>query len=788
MFQVKKMRIGLRVIAILFTLSPFHAFTFSFAQDTYNQIDEYGNISQRTDNFNKHSNDTTRNQEIPKGIRTWTIDRQFGDITPAEPDTVPHLFMNTTFNNGMYGEYNHTGSNYTPRLSRIFINRPATDYFTFTQPYGFMEKQPDEFLFINTLSPYTTILYDNCGDKTSGEDHVDAAFAINVNKRLNFGFDLEYAYSRGYFQNQNQSHFNATIFSSYIGDKYNMHALFKNSHQKVNENGGITDDTYITHPESHAENYAENEIPTVLSQTWNRNDHQHLFFTHRYNVGFYRKVPMTEEEIKAKQFAQASKKDKEKREAEKNGEEGEKPKEPEQRPSGRPDNARIMGAEPKEMLDSLAAQAVDTTRIKIEDQATLDSLLRVKAIQDSIDATMKDEFVPVTSFIHTLEWNNYRHVYQAYAAPKGYYKDTFYDQGLKYGNDSIYDQVKHMQIKNTFAIGLLEGFNKYMKAGLKIFLSSDYCTYTLPEMNDDGLLFEDKVTEHDFSLGAKISKTQGRTLHFNAGLETYFAGPNAGQLFLDFDTDLNFPLFGDTVQLAASAYFHRSVFSYFQYDYHSKHLWWDNEDLKMEMRTHIEGNFSYPKTSTNLRLAVDEIQNYGYYGMSYNATTSGRTNMTAQFYQHGSNISVLTAQLHQNFRLGPVNWENVITYQNSSNQDVLPLPTWNIFTNLYLKFKVAKVLGVELGADATWFSKYYAPDYCPALSQFAVQQNTESRIELGGYPFVDVYANMVLKKVRFFVMMSHINSESGNRMQFLAPHYPVNNSTFHFGVSWVFFN
>ena len=784
------MKWGKRVVAILFTLSPFHAVTYSIAQDTYNQIDEYGNVSQRNDNFNKHNNDTTRNKEIPKGLYTWTVDRTFGDITLTEPDTVPHLFMNTTFNNGMYGEYNHTGSNYTPRLSRIFINRPDYDYFTFTQPYGFMERQPDEFLFMNTLSPYTTILYDNCGDKTSGEDHIDAKFAINVNKRLNFGFDLEYAYARGYFQNQNQSHFNATLFSSYTGDKYNMHVLFTNSHQKVEENGGITDDTYITHPESHPQDYAENEIPTILSDAWNRNDHQHLFLTHRYNIGFYRKVKMTDEEIKARQFAEASKKDKEKREARdnENGNNTDDRQQPDKKPSGRPDNARIMGAEPKAMLDSIAAQNVDTTRIKIDDQATLDSLMRAQALQDSIDATMKDEFVPVTSFIHTLEWNNYRHIYQSYTTPDNYYKDTYYKQGLIMGNDSIYDVTKHMQIKNTFAIGLLEGFNKYMKAGLKAFIASDYCTYTQPDSLETGSLYEHRVAEHDLSFGARISKTQGKTLHFNASLETYFAGPNSGQLFVDFDTDLNFPLFGDTVQLAASAYFHRLVCAYFQSSYHSKHLWWDIDDLKMETRTHIEGDFSYPKTNTRLRVAVDEIQNYGYWGMSYDATTTNRTNMTAQFYQHGSNISVLTAQLHQNFRLGPLNWENVITYQNSSNQDVLPLPTWNIFTNLYLKFKVAKVLGVELGADATWFSKYYAPDYCPALSQFAIQKNAASRIELGGYPFVDVYANMVLKKVRFFVMMSHVNAQSGNRMQFLAPHYPVNNSVIHFGVSWVFFN
>ena len=776
-----------RLLSILIT---YHlSIAVSLAQDTYNQIDEYGNITERNENsnFNKHNNDTTRNKEIPKGIHTWTVDRTFGDIIPVEPDTVPHLFMNSTFNSGLYGEYNHTGSNYTARQSRIFINRPDDDYFTFSQPYSFVNKEPDEFHFMNTLSPYTNILYDNCGDKTSGEDHIDAKFAVNAGKKLNFGFDLEYAYARGYFQNQNQSHFNATLFTSYTGDKYNLHFLFTNSHQKVNENGGISVDDYITHPESYSQDFAENEIPTVLSSNWNRNDHQHLFLTHRYNLGFYRKVPMTEEEIKARKFAEESRKQKEQKMEEEMS--GEQPgRRPDDTPSGRPEGAKIMGAEPKAFRDSMA-MAVDTTRIKVDGQAAIDSLNRIQAIQDSIDATMKDEFVPVTSFIHTLEWNNYKRLYQAYETPKGYYRNTYYKQGLVYGNDSIYDENKHVQIKNTFALALLEGFNKYMKAGLKAFISSDYCTYTQPDTIQAGTLYERKVTEHDISIGARITKTQGRTLHFNAGVETHIAGPNSGQLALDFDTNLNFPLLGDTVQLAASAYFHRSVISYFQSSYHSKHLWWDLEDPSMQTRTHVEGDFSYTKTNTLLRLAIDEIQNYGYWSMSYDYNgDNGRTNMTASFNQHGSNISILTAQLHQNFRLGPLNWENVITYQNSSNQDVLPLPTWNFFSNLYLKFRIAKVLGVELGGDVTYFTKYYAPDFCPTINHFAVQQNPNSRMELGGYPFVDVYANMVLKGVRFFVMMSHINAGSGNRMQFLTPHYPTNNSVLHFGVSWNFYN
>ena len=430
------------------------------AQDVYNQIDDMGNITQRRDNqnFNKHNNDTTRNKEIPKGLYVWTIDRKFGDMIPAEPDTLSHLYMNSTFNTGMYGEFNTTGSNYTSRLSRIFINREETDNFIFTQPYSYVEKRPEKYLFMNTLSPYTCINYDNCGDKTNGEDHISAKFGVNAGKRLNFGFDLDYAYARGYFSSQSVSHFNAVLFSSYTGDKYNLHFFFNAGHHKITENGGITDDNHITHPESFQDNLSEDEIPTVFKQNWNRNDHQNIFLTHRYNIGFYRKVKMTEAELKARAFAEASKKEKEKREADKKDgtdqNRSTKKKGNEQKFKGRPEGARIMGAEPKR--DSLS---VEDKRIKIEDQAKIDSLNHAQAIQDSIDATMKSEYVPVTSIFHTLEWNNYDHRYQAYQIPDGYYQKTYYQKGLELGNDSINDPVKHMQVKNTLGISLQRAYS-----------------------------------------------------------------------------------------------------------------------------------------------------------------------------------------------------------------------------------------------------------------------------------------------------------------------------------------
>jgi hypothetical protein len=189
-----------------------------------------------------------------------------------------------------------------------------------------------------------------------------------------------------------------------------------------------------------------------------------------------------------------------------------------------------------------------------------------------------------------------------------------------------------------------------------------------------------------------------------------------------------------------------------------------------------------------VRVAIDEIQNYTYFGMSYDYSEKGRTALTGGVYQEATNINVLSLQVKQDFTLGPLNWDNIVTYQNASIKSVLPLPTLNLFSNLYLKFKIAKVLTVELGGCLTYFTAYDAPDYLPQISQFAIQKNGNSKVEIGNYPFVDIYANMHLKRARFFVAMSHVNAGSGTKNYFLAPHYPTNTRVLRLGVSWNFYN
>lgn len=733
-------------------------------------------------------------KEIPKGIRVWTVDERFGDTKAAVVDTLQHMYMNTTFTEGLRGEYNTLGNMGTARLNRIFIDRRNTQgNFIFTEPYDYIVNPVSDFHFTNTYSPITNITLNSCGDKVTGEDDFKAMFAVNANKRLGAGFRFDYKYGRGYYNAQSTSHFKYTMWASYLGDRYQAHFLFSTNHEKMTENGGITNDDYIKHPEIYTESFATNEIPTVLEQNWNRLDNQHIFFTHRYNVGFSRKVKMTEEEIKAKKFAMASKKEN----AEENAKEEARKKAKEQgkkfdekaydkqqgaKFTGRPDGAKIAGDEPAK---GSAAKDIktDSTRIAVNGKAAADSLLAVQKKNAEDSLFYKSEYVPVTSFIHTVKFDNYRRIYEAYQTPADYYLNEYYDAGRLTG-DSIYDQTKHWHMKNTFAIAMLEGFNKWAKAGLKAFASYDLRHYELPTMEGG---FE-KYNEHVLGVGGQLSKQEGKTLHYNAVAEIGLTGVDAGTLAIDGNVDVNIPFLGDTLQVRGDAFFHRETPSFYYRNYHARHLWWEN-DLDKTIHTRIMGTLSFPKTRTKLRVAVDEIKNYTYFSQSYDITEEGlRTGVMVTPMQESGGINLLTAQLEQNFRLGILNWENQFTYQHSSKESVLPVPAFNAYTNLYIKFKVVKVLNVDLGADMRYFTSYEAPDYSPYMGQYTVQGNGENNVKIGNYPIVNVYANVHIKHTRFFVMMSHINAGQGDKNYFFAPHYPMNERVFRIGVSWNFFN
>ena len=169
----------------------------------------------------------------------------------------------------------------------------------------------------------------------------------------------------------------------------------------------------------------------------------------------------------------------------------------------------------KRNLNLLLADKKDNGGIRLSiNKETADSILAADKNAKKDTAWLKNEFVPVTSFIHTLEFNNYTRIYQAYETPDKFYANT-YKVDEKLPGDSIYDKTSHYSLKNTFAMSLLEGFNKWAKSGIKAFITSDLRYFTLPDS-----IRTKSYNEHNLSIGGMINKTQGKTFHYSVIQQT----------------------------------------------------------------------------------------------------------------------------------------------------------------------------------------------------------------------------------------------------------------------------
>ncbi|WP_455601764.1 putative porin [Bacteroides rodentium] len=718
----------------------------AMAQNTLNPMnnrDRFGNqIDPNTQPDNLEDSTNTEIQSLPPKLYMWKLSETLGNRTIIPADTASLNFQSTNLVEGMFGHYNYLGNLGSPRLSRLFFEREESEPTIFMAPFSSFFTRPDQVLFTNSNVPYTNLTYYKAGNKVNGEERFKSYFSVNVNKQLAFGFNIDYLYGRGYYQNQSTSHFNAGLFGSYIGEKYQVQAVYNNFFLKMNENGGIADDQYITRPENMSggkKEYESTTIPVKLEQSSNRNKDFYIYMTQRYRLGFTRRVRNTQEGKPAVSAPKAS--------------------------SSPSSEAEISASNNDIALpnDSIASKSISTLA------AANDSLPSVSTADN--DSLFEEEFVPVTSFIHTLKVERSRHQFRSGSEPEGFFPEE-YKLYKNYSNDS----TTAFSVKNVFGIALLEGFNKYAKAGLTAYISHKFSRYDL--MNTDTLTDMRRIryTEQEIFLGGELAKREGKLLHYNVNGEVGLVDKAIGQFRVNANLDLNFRLWKDTVNFYARGYVSNTLPSFYMRHYHSNHYNWDNDNMDKEFRTRVEGELNISHWGTNLRAGVENIKNYTYF------------NQSALPEQNGGNIQVLSATLKQDFRLGVFHLDNEVTWQKTSNETVLPLPQLSLYHNFYILAKLAKkVLTVQLGADVRYFTKYNAPAYAPGVQQFHLQP-TDDLVEIGGYPIVNVYANLHLKRTRIFAMMYHVNAGMGSANSFLVPHYPINPRLFKIGVSWNFYD
>ena len=152
--------------------------------------------------------------------------------------------------------------------------------------------------------------------------------------------------------------------------------------------------------------------------------------------------------------------------------------------------------------------------------------------------------------------------------------------------------------------------------------------------------------------------------------------------------------------------------------------------------------------------------------------------------QNNEAMSILSGYIAKNIKVGPLHLENRLLLQTSSKKDIVPLPKVAVNLRYYLEFFAVKdVLNVQIGADMTYNTKYYAQAFDPALGMFYNQE----KYKVGNNPYIDAFINLQWKKCCIFVKCENVLQGTPNNEYYSTYRYIRPQRAFKLGIWWPFY-
>lgn len=637
----------------------------------------------------------------------WTLETPLGLHEKSTIDTLLYNYQHQFIPTLQSDAFATTGQLTGPGLDMIYFNRPERLPFLFNNAVEHWIPSFNKTKFYNVYIPMTLLSYNFSTGRESHSDLLRGVFSGNVNRNLGIGAWVDYPYTKGCYTDQAAKELSFGITGYWNYKNYELQVLYNHYRHLNKENGGITDDLYITDPavvQGGVSDIEPKSIPVNLSNVHNLLCGQQFYMSHAYCLGFNRDITQP---------------------------------------------------------------------------------------QDTVERT---EFVPVTKIIYSLDFQENKRRFTATdrnSASK-FWQNTYFNP------QNTDETTKHWSLSNTFGIQMIEGFQKWAPFGLSAWVTYELDRYWFlvnrPQIVDtdtpvenirpsedntsltplpEGFDTDPKATRNRLWVGARLAKTKGKTIRYYAEGRFGLIGDAAGEITAKGNFISRFRLGKDTVEIAAEGFFKNESPDWLLNHYVGNHFVWNNNFAKIRS-FRVGGHLYIPWTKTELKVNFENVQNHIYF------------NPESLPQQYGGSVQIFSASIDQKLRFGIWNWNNTITYQTSSNKDILPLPTLTIYSNMFLNFKVVRVLTVQIGVDCDYYTRYRGMTYQPATMTFGVQG--ENAVEVGNYPFCNVYLTCKLSKVRFFVMCSHINQDWFGRNYFSMPHYPVNPRQFRLGLSVDFAN
>lgn len=200
------------------------------------------------------------------------------------------------------------------------------------------------------------------------------------------------------------------------------------------------------------------------------------------------------------------------------------------------------------------------------------------------------------------------------------------------------------------------------------------------------------------------------------------------------------------------------------------------EDAKNQSVMELGGSINLKWFKTELFANYFRIDNYTYFDSN---AAPKQSESSLNISQIGGDATFSYGKFHLNTRL---HFQNALT-----NKELLPMPGFIGRVNLFyqtLAFK--KAAEIQAGVKIYYFSKFGSRDYSPILNEYLLPDS--KAFSIGGQPIADLYINMKVKKMFFFIEGQQIGTIISNNKAYAFPHYPVYDFRLNIGIVWYLFN
>ena len=663
-----------------------------------------------------------------KRLITRTHDRKFHDIVGLRDQQTDSSFNYNFHDYPFYKEdVNATwlGVAGSPVQLYDYFKRQEEENGIFYTPYSIYSFTPETLPQYNTKIPYTELCY--WGTLFANSEKEEANLKIlttqNITPELNIMLQYNRYGSRGMLRNENTDNRVFVASANYTGKRYLMHTGFIYNRIDRGENGGIVDESWIRDTTVDAR-----EIEVRLNKAKSHLKKNTVFLDQSLRIPF----TFLDKEVRAK------KKEQERRDF---------------------------------LRDSIMATG-DTIAIQAFLEAEEARIAELEA-DDQADTLNTDI---TTAFIgHSSEFTVMRKSYDDEIGLDDEIGREFYHDRFYINPTLSHDSLRVMKLDNRLFIRLQPWKSDGIVSKLDVGLGDRLATY-LKFDPESYLTGTSREVQNSVYLYAGARGQYKKYLDWNANGHYTFLGHNINDFGIDANVSFSAYPFRRyrTSPMTFNVRFNTDLKEpdfYHQYMY-TNHYKWKNDFGKIST-TKLEGSIHIPRWQLYGSFGYALLSNNIYYD------TEG------MIRQNSTPMSVISANLHKDFKLWKFYFENRATLQFSSNSDVMPLPLLALNLRYYFQFDVVRnVMKMQIGANVLYTTKWNAPGYNPVLGVF----HNQTEKEYGNCPYVDAFVNIQWKRVSVFVKAVNANmgwpakyADYFTASGFIAPQRAIK-----FGIKWPF--